>query len=289
VPLRGAEYEGNVMSCNCAKTLPLLFAVTLWLTASCRIGSAAPDDVEPPPDAAEGVERAQVFMDAANIDQWIFQGRGNADSARQRIQSALQLQLDELHRVCELTDLQKKKLSLAAQGDIRQFFEEVEVIREKFGAVQNDANAFNGIWQEIQPLQQKLSRGLFDETSFFAKTLRKTLSPEQTVKYKANVNERRQYRYRAIVEIGVTSLENSVPLRDEQHAALVKLLLEKTQPPQTFGQHDNYVILHQISTLPENEVKALLDERQWELLQRQVGQFRGILPVLRQNGILMIQ
>ncbi|MEX2139254.1 MAG: hypothetical protein WD894_08340 [Pirellulales bacterium] len=274
------------MSLIALRNLLWQLALVLWLTVPSRFAFAAPDDVEPP-KAAEANEQPQVFVDVANIDQWIFQGRGNADSARQRLQSALQLQIDELHRVCELTDAQKRKLSLAARGDIRQFFEQVEAIREKFGALQNDANAFNGIWQEIQPLQQKLSRGLFGETSFFAKTLRKTLTPEQTVKYKANVEERRKYRYRAMVEVGVTTLENSVPLRHEQHTALVKLLLEKTQPPQTFGQHDNYVILHQLSTLPENEVKALLDERQWALLQRQVGQFRGMLPVLRQNGILI--
>ena len=260
----------------------ILFALALM--ACNRIAFAAPDDVEPAPAAAEGIERAQVFVDEANFDQWIFQGRGDANSARQRIQSALQLQIDELHRVCELSDAQKQKLALAGHGDTKRFFEEVEAVREKFRAVQNDANAFNGIWQHIQPLQQKLSRGLFGETSFFAKTLKKTLTPEQIAKHQANLDQRRQYRYRAMVEVGITALENSVPLRHDQHAALVKLLLEKTQPPEAFGQHDNYVIMHQLSTLPEKEVKAVLDERQWELLERQLDRFRGILPALRQNG-----
>jgi hypothetical protein len=188
--------------------------------------------------------------------------------------------------VCDLSEDQTEKLKLAGKGDAKRFFAEVEVAREKFRAVQNDPNAFNGIWQDIQPLQQKLSHGLFGDSSFFAKTLTKTLTPEQADRHQANLDERRQFRYRVLVEVGITSLENSVPLRHNQHQALVKLLLEKTRPPQAFGRYDNYVIMHQLSTLPEQEVKAVLNERQWELLERQLAQFRGMFPVLRQNGIL---
>jgi hypothetical protein len=268
-----------------ARNVAALLVLALWVMVSGRVVVAAPDDVVAAP-AAEAAVEERVFIDEANFDQWIFQGRGDANTARERIESALQLQIEEVHRVCILTEAQKKKLTLAGKGDAKQFFAEVEVAREKFRAVQNDPNAFNGIWQDIQPLQQKLSHGLYGEKSFFAKTLRRTLTAEQTDKHQANLDERRQYRYRVLVEVGVTSLENSVPLRHEQHRALVKLVLEKTQPPQAFGRYDNYVIMHQLSTLPENEVKAVLSDRQWEMLERQMGQFRGMLPVLRQNGIL---
>jgi hypothetical protein len=273
------------MGKNRARSAAALLMGILSLTASGRMARGAPDDIVAAP-AAEAAVEERVFIDEANFDQWIFQGRGDANTARQRIESALQLQIDEVHRVCELTEAQKQKLTLAGKGDAKRFFEEVEVAREKFRAVQNDPNAFNGIWQDIQPLQQKLSHGIFGDKSFFAKTLQKTLTAEQTDKYQANLDERRQYRYRVLVEVHITSLENSIPLLHEQHRALVKLLLEKTQPPQAFGRYDNYVILHQLSTLPEQELKAVLNERQWELLERQLAQFRGMLPVLRQNGIL---
>jgi hypothetical protein len=268
-----------------ARKPAVLLSLALWVTLSGRLLVAAPDDVDAAP-AVEAAVEERVFIDEANFDQWIFQGRGDANTARQRIQSALKLQIDEVHRVCELTEEQKDKLTLAGKGDAKRFFEEVEVVREKFRAVQNDANAFNGIWQDIQPLQQKLARGLFGEKSFFAKTLRKTLTPEQVARFQTNLDERRKYRYRVMVEVGITSLENSVPLRHEQQKALVKLLLEKSEPPQSFGQYDQYVVMHQLSTLPEQDLKAVLNERQWELFERQLGQFRGMLPVLRQNGIL---
>jgi hypothetical protein len=262
----------------------LLLAAGLCLVAA-RTSPAAPDDVEAAaPAAAQANER--VFIAEANFDQWVFQGRGDASVARERIESTLKLCVDEVHRVCDLSEVQKRKLMLAARGDIKRFFEEVEVVREKFRAVQNDGNAINAIWQDIQPLQQKLARGLFGETSLFTKTLRKTLSAEQVVKYKASMDERHRYRHRAMVEAALATLENSVPLRHEQHQALAGLIVEKSRLPQASGQYNHYVVMYQISKLPEKEVQSLLDDRQQKLLAQQLDQFRGMAQMLIQNGIL---
>lgn len=265
-------------------SLLLLLFVGECLVAA-QLSSAAPDDMEAAAPAAAEANQ-QVFIAEANFDQWVFQGRGDANAARQRIESTLKLRIDDVHRICDLADAQKQKLTLAARGDIKRFLEEVEAVREKFRAVQQDGNAVNAIWQDIQPVQQKLSNGLFGETSLFAKTLRKTLTPEQVVKYKANMDERHRYRHRAMVASALATLENSVPLRHEQHEALVKLIVEKSQLPQASGQYNHYVVMYQISKLPENEVQALLDDRQQKLLARHLEQFRGMAQMLIQNGIL---
>ncbi|MDO8944207.1 MAG: hypothetical protein Q7U75_13545, partial [Desulfobacterales bacterium] len=70
-----------------------------------------------------------------------------------------------------------------------------------------------------------------------------------------------------------------------QRERLVELLVERTEPPQVFGQYDHYVVLLRLSQLPEDEVKPLLDERQWKLLQVQFGQARGLEQFLVQNGV----
>jgi hypothetical protein len=263
-----------------------LFAAVLVALSACAPLLAAPDDTEPAA-GAEGVQQQrQVFIDEANLDQWIFQGQGNADNARRQLQSRLKLQIDDADRVCQLSSAQKEKLALAAEGDIKLFFEEVSQVREKFRAVQTDPNAFNQIWQEIQPLQQRMAKGLFGETSFFAKTLRKILSREQLENYRAKDNERRMYRYRASIEAALAKLESSVPLTDEQSEKLTRLLLENSSPPQTFGQYDYYVVVHQLSKLPEDRLKPLFSDRQWELLDHQFGQYRNLVGVLIQNGAL---
>jgi hypothetical protein len=262
----------------------VILSIGVCLVAA-RTSSAAPDDVEAAaPAVAEANER--VFIQEANFDQWVFQARGDATATRERIHSTLKLRIDDLHRICNLSEPQKQKLTLAARGDIKRFFEQVDAAREQFRAVQNDPNAFNAIWRDIQPLQQKLASGLFGETSLFAKTLRKTLTPEQLAKYKANLDERHRYRHKAMVAAALATLENSVPLRNEQHAALVKLIVDKSPPPQASGQYNHYVVMYQISKLPASEVNALLDDHQQKLLERQLDQFRGMAQMLIQNGIL---
>ena len=56
------------------------------------------------------------------------------------------------------------------------------------------------IWQEIQPLQIELNTGLFGDDSLYAKTIRRTLSPEQAVRFESRSRERKVFRFRATVE-----------------------------------------------------------------------------------------
>jgi len=258
-----------------------LHFVLLWQARA----FAAPDDVEPLPPADIQVN-AGFMMDEANFDQWVFQGSGNAAAGRARIDSQLKLKLDELNRVCDLSDEQRKKLTLAARGDMKRFFDQVEEVRRKFVKVKNDPNGFNNVWQEINPLQQKQSAGLFGDNSLFGKTVRRTLTDEQRIKYQAVVEERRQFRYRAAIEVSLHTLANTVALRHEQHEALIKLLVEETQPPYLFGQMDNYVVMYKMAGLPPEKLKPLFDDRQWKLLQQQFIQARGMESHLVQGGFI---
>ncbi len=244
---------------------------------------AAPDDGEPPPVAAANND---FNMDESNFDQWVFQGSGNAAAGKTRLESQLKLKIDELARVCDLTAEQQKKLTLAARGDMKRFFDDVEAVRKKFLAVRKDQNAFQTIWQEIGPLQQKLSAGLFGEASLFGKSLRKTLTDEQQAQYRVVVEERRRFRYRATIEASLITLSNTVTLRSEQHEALLKLLVEETQPPHIFGQYDNYLVLYRLAQLPIKKVKPLFDARQWKLLAPQLNQGRSMEAHLAQIGVI---
>ena len=260
--------------------------LALWaILLGPAVGFAAPDDGEPPP-AADVQDDNGFMMQEANFDQWIFQGSGNAANGRSRINSHLKLKLDELDRVCVLTEAQKQKLTLAARGDMKRFFDQVEEVRRKFLAVKNDPNGFNQVWQEISPLQQKQAAGLFGESSIFAKTVRKTLTDEQQARYRTVLDERRRFRYRATIEVSLASLANTVALRHDQHEALLKLMVEETQPPNLFGQYDNHVVMYEMSKLPAPKLKGLLDERQWKLLQQQFNQARGMEAHLVQSGII---
>jgi hypothetical protein len=262
-----------------------LIAIVIQIIGS-SFACAAPDDVEAAKQDEQQVNVQFFQMDENNFDANVFQPSGNAKTARTQIETKLKLQLDELHRVCGITEAQKQKLTLAAGTDIKRFFDEIDKVRKKVKEGKLDQNEWNNVWQEIQPLRNKLSAGLFGDRSFFAKTVRKTLNEEQIQKYEAVVNERRKFRYRASLEVVVTNLESTVPLRHTQHEAIVKLLLEETQPPTTFGQYDQYLIMHQLGKLAEPKLKSLLDEHQWKLMTGHIEQYRGMEQFLIQNGLI---
>ena len=170
--------------------LKLLFAFFLLPISAV----AAPDDVEVAPVPPNQIINRGFVMDDNQFDANVFQPSGNAKQARTQIETRLKLQMDELHRACALDDTQKQKLKLAGTSDIKRFFEEVDVVRKKFKDSKHDQNAWQNIWQELQPLQMKMQRGLFNDSSFFAKTIRKSLTPDQLAKYDEVTKERRRFR-----------------------------------------------------------------------------------------------
>jgi hypothetical protein len=249
---------------------------------------AAPATAQAQQDEEEGVvaNAMQPVWTDENFEQWVFQNHGNAFAGRKRFLTLLELQADEADRVCGLSEVQKKKLQLAGQGDIKRFFDRVDEVHKKFQLVKNDQNKFNQIWQDIQPLQTTIAAGIFDDSSIFRKTLRKTLTEEQAGRYDQVEQERRTYRYRAKVEFAVAMLDNGLPLTDEQRQKLVNLLVTETKPPKKFGPYDYYVVMVQMGKLPEEKLKPLFDDLQWRMLRPQLNSMRGMEQWLKQTGTI---
>ncbi|HEY0984180.1 hypothetical protein [Schlesneria sp.] len=276
---------------NCALRRSFPFSVVSSLAcAGMLIGSAlpllaAPDDIEQKQEAVP-VEIGVFQMDENNFDANVFQPSGNPKQARQLMEKRFNLQLDELNRVCQLTEAQKQKFKLAAGADLQRFFNEVDVLRKKVTSGKLNQNDWNNFWQEVQPLRNRQMTGLFGETSFFSKTIRKTLTEDQLSKYDAVMNDRRRFRYRAAIEVALTNMERVVPLNQAQHNEIAKILLDETRPPEVFGQYDQYVVTYYLANLPEARLKGLLEDHQWKLMKNQLDQNRGMEQFLIQNGIL---
>ena len=263
-------------------------AVTV-LACSLLAGAAADaqNDDDDAPAAPANVMHFEVQEN--QFEQWVFQNWQSAQAARTQLEKMLGLQIDDVDRAGQLTEAQRKKIQLAGGGDIKRFFEQVEVVRKKFLLVRKDQQKFNEIWQDIQPLQMTINTGLFDDGSLFSKSLRKTLTADQAVRYEQNQRDRRAFRYRAKVDLAVAMLENAMPLRDEQRLQFTRLLMEETKPPRKSGQYDYYVIMWQASRLPEGKLKPLFDNAQWKVLSQQFTQMRGMEQFLKQNGGLALE
>src|SRR4051794_29276564 len=71
------------------------------------------DDDAPVPDNVPQVVQQAFVLNENQFDQWIFNGRFNASTARAGLESILALHVEEVDRACGLTADQKQKLLLA--------------------------------------------------------------------------------------------------------------------------------------------------------------------------------
>jgi hypothetical protein len=240
--------------------------------------------------AAAEEEEEQVIVDGfeiaeSNFDHWIF-GAGTSDHGRKRVDAQLALQVEAIDHICGLTEEEAAKLELAGQGDIKRFYDDVVVLRAKFMKVRRNRNAFNEIYQEIQPVKARLDAGLFKQGSFFDKVLNRMLNEQQSSEYDQAEWERRQFRYHAKLELAIAMIERTMPLRAEQRERLIQVLKEETQPPKAFGQYDYYFVLYQLRRVPPPKLKPIFDEAQWKVFQQFTAQGEAMEMFLKQQGAL---
>jgi len=230
--------------------------------------------------------QAVFMMTDEQFDQWVFGGPRNSRAGSSKLDSLLTLQVDDVARMCTLSEAQKKKLLLAGRGDIKRFFDKVEEKRKKFAKVKNDQTKFNEIYQELVPLQAALNSGLFGAGSIYSKTIRRVLSEEEDARYQQVIQDKNRFRYRAKIELVVAQLDQTVGFRDEQRRKLVELIMSETQTPTRFGQYDYYLVMYQAGQIAEAKLKPLFEDRQWALLNRQLNQMRGMQQFLQNQGLL---
>jgi hypothetical protein len=246
-------------------------------------------DEEEAPAVQAGMIRVNAFvMNDAQFDQWVFGNMGvaNPAGARNKLDSLLTLSVENLERICGLTAIQKKKLLLAGRGDIKRFFDRIADLRKKFATNKNDQMQWQQLWQEVQPLRNSFNSGFFEGDAIFAKAIKATLTPEQTARHDRVILDRTHYRYWAKVDLAMELLNNEVGFTDDQRQQMLTLLKEETKPPRKLGENDYYVVLYQLSRIPEARLKPVFDDIQWRFLKRQLDQGRGMGMFLKQNGFV---
>ena len=179
-------------------------------------------------------DRQPVFvMNDDQFDQWVFGGPQECRAGRNKLDSLLTLQVDEVVRTCGLSEMQKKKLLLAGQGDIKRFFDRVEEKRKKFDKVKNDQNKVGEIYPGASAPPDGAQLGAVQRGSIFAKTLKKVSATSRPARYEEMVREKRQFRYRAKVELVVACSTRRVGFSDDQRRAA-----RRVDPPRDRAPHE---------------------------------------------------
>jgi len=229
------------------------------------------------------IENANQFVVSENqIEQWVFRNNNGNISAKQKVDSGLQIEIELVKTAVTLTEDQQKKLELAGRGDIARFFGELDVHKKKFPAGSMTQEKFNEMWQKIQPLTARYQAGLHGRGSLFYKMLPIILTSQQWEQFQEQDRERQRRHYRAKIEVVLTVLDQRLPMTREQRQKFIEVVMAKSEPPKVYGQSDYYLIMWRISQIPDEHLKPLFDEQEWKVFIRTTQQVRGMRQWIEQ-------
>jgi len=228
-----------------------------------------------------------------NFDQWIFRAQQTLPEAKLQLLNRLKAETDSIQSLCKLTAEQRKELLLAGRGDLNAFVQQYKALRSKFAEVlkNNDQQAMNNLWQELQPLQLKYNSQIYGEDSLFAKVLDHVLDKQQFARIEHLRREQRSFEYRAAVMQMISQLDQVAPLTHEQRERLLDLIDQYTSPPKSrIGdmrrQLLTYYVLGQMAEIPEDELRPLFGKAGWKLLSQQIQQGKAMKRNLEQQGLV---
>jgi hypothetical protein len=267
----------------------LLLAVAAFALAGGerRACAQADEEKEDAPPAAER-RGEDVAIDGAMQREWmraackpqVEQLRARAlprtPTERSPLERLLTHRITELKAQCALTDAQVKKLELAGKGDIKRFADRILDLSRKLDDSASRLEDLQAAFSDCESLKNNLNAGIFGDGSFLAKTLLKTLTPEQTARRARSLAEERQTRYERFVWKAVRTLQGNLALRDQQAERLARQLLAHSRPPREYGRVFEFAfVVFQLSRLPEDTIKPIFEDRQWRELQGWFAPYKG--------------
>lgn len=230
-------------------------------------------------DVNRGVDQAQQFVISdQEFDRWVL--GDTADVAQTVLEACLRNELRLIDEACSLTEAQRKKLELGGLGDIARFFDRVAQFRERYVASQLDAQKRNEFLQEPQTL--RVQSGEFSDWTFMRKVMASALTEDQLTTLN---RERRRPIVERAVQLAVMTANKRLDLSDEQHQAIVELLLDKAYPPSRMGKYGPYLVLLNAARL-EDSLKQILDDEQWAAFHDRILFAQRTVPGLRARGVL---
>ncbi len=117
------------------------------------------------------IDRPEVRLISQNLDNWVYGSMDTDALRREWLGSVLEDHIASALLYHRLTESQVEKLRLAARGDIKRLFAEVEAARANYEANRSDLRRGLAALQDTAPLSRRFREGPFGEGSLFRKVL----------------------------------------------------------------------------------------------------------------------
>jgi hypothetical protein len=170
------------------------FWIAAVLVAAGTERFARAQDDEEPLEAPQDALQARMEARREVLVQRLLGERADLERLTKATMSR---RLDELKVSCQLTEAQVQKLTVAGNGEIKRFMDEIDQIggdtagvREDLGDIVRVERALRDVLLKRKELTREIDTGFLGEDSFFSKTLLRTLDQKQAASYQKALAEK---------------------------------------------------------------------------------------------------
>jgi hypothetical protein len=127
--------------------------------------------------------RPRLVVAEQSFELAVFRSTGGgAEMARRSIESFQTRRIEQIVRKHRLSPDLQSKLVLAARGDVKRVFDQIDDSRRQFELLRTDVNRCRNFLRELQPFDAVVRQSLYDTGTLFAKTLKKILEEDGGVR-----------------------------------------------------------------------------------------------------------
>jgi len=220
------------------------------------------------------------------------------------MRSSAEPAMTQIESLCKPSADQTRLLRLALERDVQRVAEQINRVRRKYAGVrlnlqeQQGQQKWQQFHQDLQVCRQLLLDFVRGRDGLFGKVQATVLAGEQYTRLETELDARRAQRWQAFVALALGRWDHLLALDQRQHDDLEKLLLQKRPPLRVgggfnpnmhgnaFSQQAQWLVPLALADVGEQRIRAVVNERQWKVLQRMMLQAKQMRPHLEQTGIL---
>ncbi len=189
------------------------------------------------------------------VEQLVFGRDGGLEIAREQLEILQQREIDDLTGTCQLTETQKTRAALLCRGDMRRFFDRIEMLK----AQQLAGGARTELDPQARELAVRFNSGLFREGSLLHRALPNMLEPSQLAKFESERARRKRTAHQMAVNQILDLVSRQVNVSEKAREKLSEFLLSETTPSRISCGYDHYFILLQLDRVPEARLESKVD------------------------------
>ncbi|MEI8020716.1 MAG: hypothetical protein WCH39_21110 [Schlesneria sp.] len=273
----------NIGFINPRTILPFVIVISA-LTQQTSVG-AEDDFVKPelvaaiPAIKAVPLNNVDRFPQLALVDHFFG---SKPDTFQQRVETEIDQKVNKICLKFDLNESQRTKLFLAACHVKKEYFRQMDLLRQKWEAPQKDHMELFKIRDQVDTLRYQ-SLG---PSTFFGKVLTRVLDEDASTIHQPNLNDRNFVRHCSNINSAVRIIERHVVLSAPQREALIELILKETRVPRFLGDYDDLIVQYRMSRLPDEKWQPLFSEDQWPGVRLAFEALRQCEPVLKRHGLI---